>query len=267
MQPLSSRGAALRPLGNGHRDSNELETENLNSLINDIGNENIERSVEALKAIQPMLEREPELFLNNIQTLVDVLLDELERAFLPPSNLHQGRYFRQVKHLIQTVSGITTSEDLMRRLNYDEIYSILSNLTLRLVQTDRLGGNPQELARYINMIVIQTLSTPDRLLVFKAMFSLFLNLSRDWSHTRPTQDSEVFAHADLVMKCLWKRCKILEDDFRNNRMEPGRLLGVLENFIKVVGPGGYRQRSVEGVALGDMPLRTVKSIIQRIVGE
>ena len=50
-------------------------------------------------------------------------------------------------------------------------------------------------------------------------------------------------------------------------MKPGPLLAVLEEFMQGVGPSEYRRRKMEGIALGDMPLRTVKTIIQRILSE
>jgi len=260
----------MRPLSNGQRSShgsNGHDNSHIATLINDIRNDEIERSINALKAIQPILEDDPDALMNNVQTLVDTVLDKLDQAFSPPENLNNSTYFRYIKHLIQTVSGVTTNPDLMQRLNYDDIYSILYNLSLRLVQSDRLGTVPPELTQFINMIVISVLATPDRHLVFRAMFQMLISLTQNWTSTWPIRNSEVFGHADLVMKCLWKRGKLLEDDFRSGRMMPGKLLGVLEEFIKVVRPEGYRRRALEGVQLGDMPLRTVKSLIQRIVGK
>ena len=37
--------------------------------------------------------------------------------------------------------------------------------------------------------------------------------------------------------------------------------------MKAVGPSEYRKRAAEGIALGEMPLRTVKSVIQKVVCE
>ena len=259
MQPIH-RGPPIRPNGNGHRDT-------VSVAINDIRHDDPDRSVDALKTMQGLLENEPNAFLNNVRTLTDTLLDEMERAFTPLENLLDSRYFRLVKHLIQTFSHFSSNQDLMRRLTYDDVYAILSALTLRLVQLDRMGGTIAELGRFINMILVQTLATPPRLLVFQVMFRLLLNLSREFSAENVQQDAEEAAHADLVLKCLWKRYRILDDDLKNARVKPGPLLAVLEEFMQGVGPSEYRRRKTEGIALGDMPLRTVKTIIQRIISE
>lgn len=214
-----------------------------------------------------MLSATPEAFFDNVQTIVDTLMDEMDRAFTPPENLRDPQIFRLVKHLIQSFSGISSNPELMRRLSYDDVYSLLSGLSFRLVQADRIGGHVADLSKFINLIVIQTLATPDRLLVFKAMFRLLGDLTKDFAINRTKPDEEIAAHADLVLKCLWKRCKILDDDLKSGRLNPGKLLGVLEEFMERVSPTEWRRRANEGIAMADLPLRTVKTIIQRTIGK
>ncbi|WVQ71997.1 hypothetical protein IAR50_001541 [Cryptococcus sp. DSM 104548] len=257
LQPLS-RPAPSRPR-NGHAGPGVLEA------INEIRHDDLDKCVDALKNIQSMLNQNPNLFVDNIETLADTLMDEMEFAFTPPENLRDPRYFRVVKHLIQSFSGLSSNQDLMRRMNYEQLYAVLNCLSLRLVQADRMGGQIQELSRFINLVLVQCLSTPDRLLVFQVMFRLLLDLTHTFSSTQPDPESELAAHADLVIKCLWKRCKILEDDFKSGRLRPGPILAVLEEFMQGVGPKEYRKRAQQGIALGDMPLRTVKTIIQRLL--
>ncbi|KAK4685920.1 cytoskeleton-associated protein 5, partial [Tremellales sp. Uapishka_1] len=261
MQPLMKSNAANRP-SNGFAPS---KCDVVSAAINDIRHDDPVQSIDALKHLQMLLKSEPEMFMDNAQTLADTLNDEMERAFTPPENLLNETYFRVVKHLIQTYNGFSSHQDLMRRLNYDDLYALLSCLSLRLVQSDRMGGTVQELSKFINMILVQALSTPDRLLVFKAMFNILLSLTKDFTKSNVTAESEVAAHADLVLKCLWKRCKILNDDFRSGRLRPGAVLSILEDFMQGVGPAEYRRRATAGIALGDMPLRTVKTMIQRIL--
>lgn len=266
MQPLS-RGVATRPPSNGSNGQSNGHHDTVDAAINDIRHDDPERSVDALKAIQGLLASEPDSFLDSVQALVETLMDEMERTFTPPDNLRDPRYFRLVKHLIQTLSGVSASQDLVRRLSDDDVYSMLSGLSLRLVQADMMGGSIQELANFFNMILIQTFSIPDRMTVFKAMFRLLLDLTKDFSTYKVRPDTEIAAHADLVLKCLWKRSRNLDDDFRSGRLKPGPFMGVLEDFLQVVGPPEYRKRAAAGIALGDMPLRTVKTIIQKICRE
>lgn len=210
----------------------------------------------------------PDRYRDNAQTLCEALLDTLDQAFDPPEKLRdESAVFRLVKHIINTFNGFCSNQELMRRLSYEQVYSLISALSLRLVQADRLGGLSQELVQFINMILIQALATPDRYDVFKAMFELLLNLTKDFSQKQVRAEDEVACHADLVIKCLWKRCKILDDDFASGRLQVGSLLGILEDFLREVEPAEYRRREKMGIALGDLPLRTVKTMTQRIVCE
>lgn len=267
----SARPTALQPLGRPPAARNSANSRSsaptVIEAINDIRHDDLDRCVDALKTIQSMLNANPDAFVDNVETLADTLMDEMEFSFTPPENLNNPRFFRVVKHLIQSFSGLSSNQTLMRHMSYEQLYAVLNCLSLRLVQADKMGGTIQELSRFINLVLVQCLSTPDRLLVFQVMFRLLLDLTHDFSLSQPSPESERAAHADLVIKCLWKRCKILEDDFRSGRLKPGSILAVLEEFLQGVGPKEYRKRAQQGIALGDMPLRTVKTIIQRLLGE
>jgi cytoskeleton-associated protein 5 len=255
----------MMPLNRGFgRPTNGHPFDPVTAAINDIHHEDPDRSVDALKHIQEMLSDTPHFFEDSVQTLTDALLDELDRAFTPPEQMRQPEYFRLVKHLIQSFSGIACNHSLIRRLTFDDLYALLHGLSLRLVQADRLGGTCAELSKYINMIIIQSLSTPDRLLVFKVMFKLLYNLVKDFGINKTDSEEEVAAHADLILKCLWKRCKVLDEDFKSGRLEAGKLLRVIEEFLEGIGPQEWRRRDQEGIALGGMPLRTIKTVLQRM---
>jgi cytoskeleton-associated protein 5 len=261
----ASASRSLQPLPKptlSARDDDPIMT-----LINSVRTDDWDKSVIALKYIQHELDQAPEKFTSNVQTLCDALLDQLDRAFTPPENLRDPAVFRLVKHIIQSFSGFAANQDLMRRLSYDDVYALIHGLSLHLVQADRLGGLSSELVQFINMILIQTLATPDRYIVFRAMFELLLNLTKDFTENNVKPEDEVACHADLVIKCLWKRCKILDDDFMSGRLSPGALFGILEDFVRAVPPAEYRRREKLGIALGELPLRTVKTIIQKIIRE
>jgi cytoskeleton-associated protein 5 len=234
--------------------------------VTDIRSQDLDAAVDALKILQDVLSNEPESAYNIIQTLVDTLVDEMTNAYSPAEQLEDPAWFRLVKHLIQTISTISANETLLRRLEYDDIYTFLDCLTLHLVQSDLMGGHFRELSKFINLILIQVLSQTDRLIIFRAMFKLLFALSVNFERDGVKDGDKAAAHADLVIKCLWKRCKVLDDDFRSGRLPVGSTLVVVEEFLSGVGPAEWRKRAVNQVALGDMPLRTIKTIIQRAVG-
>ena len=261
MQPLSR--APKTPSRNDNLTSDDAILRALDSAHDP----DLSRSVDALKSIQEMLRVEPESFIDHIPSLIGTLLDQLDRAFTPIDNLQDPAYFRLLKHVLQSLNALTTNVDLCSLLSYDDIYAVTANLTLRMVQADPIGGQVGELTRFMNMLLIQLLASADRKLVFKAMFTLLHKLIADFRVDNVQPGTETANHADLVIKCLWKRQKIIDDDLKSGRLAAGTLLGILEEFMQDTEPSEYRQRSAEGIALGDLPLRTVKAIIQKVVGQ
>ena len=237
----------------------------VSAAINDIRQEDPNRTVEALKHLQGMLSESPQFFEDSVGTLLEVLLDEFDREFTPPEQVREKDHLRVVKHILQSFSGIACVPSLIRRLNVDSLYALLHAVTQRLVQCDRLGGDAAELARFMNLIVIQTLSTPDRFIVYKAMFQLLYDLTKNFVIDRVEPTDEIAVHADLVLKCLWKRLRVVDEDLKSGRMEVGKLLAILEDFMEAIGPHEWTKRGKMGIPLGALPLRTVKSVLQRTI--
>ena len=83
--------------------------------------------------------------------------------------------------------------------------------------------------------------------------------------TSPT--SREAKHAELILKCIWKRARSVEEDLGNDLLDAGSLLRTIEDFLQVLPPTEWRRRAQRGVPMGDMPLRTVKVILQHIASE
>jgi cytoskeleton-associated protein 5 len=239
----------------------------ISAAINNIRQEDPNQGIEALKHLQGLLAETPQHFEDCVGTLLDVLLDELDRVFTPPEQVHERDNFRMVKHLVQAFSGIACTQSLIRKLNVDSLYSLLYAVTHRMISCDRLGGEVVGLARFMNLIIIQALSTPDRYIVYKAMFRLLHDLTKNFVIDQVQPTDEIAAHADLVLKCLWKRCKIIDEDLKSGKVEAGKLLRILEDFLDSIGPTEWTRRGKNGVPLGVLPLRTVKTVLQRTMGE
>lgn len=67
------------------------------------------------------------------------------------------------------------------------------------------------------------------------------------------------------MKCLWKVSKTVKESLESNQLAVSRLLRDINQFLSIVPPSEWRRRLNDKVPLGDMPLRTVKTILQQIV--
>lgn len=121
--------------------------------------------------------------------------------------------------------------------------------------------------------------------------SLFLILERVTLNLRDLQGEELASrakYAELVMKvrlhiigqimwcqqlkqvsntqCLWKISKSVRDNLEDGSLDAKKLLLDIDRFLQAIPPAEWRRRASDNIPLADMPLRTVKTILQQVVG-
>lgn len=79
-------------------------------------------------------------------------------------------------------------------------------------------------------------------------------------------DSKESKVAELVLKCVWKLARNIPQDLSEQHLDPVELFPAIEHFLQSVPPNEWRARATNKVPCGDMPLRTIKVIIQHVVG-
>lgn len=72
--------------------------------------------------------------------------------------------------------------------------------------------------------------------------------------------------AELVLKCVWKLARNIPSDLSKQLLDPIELFPAIEYFLQSVPPNEWRARATNKIPAGDMPLRTIKVIVQHIVG-
>ena len=50
-------------------------------------------------------------------------------------------------------------------------------------------------------------------------------------------------------------------------MEVGKLLAIIEDFLESIGPQEWNKREKNNVPMGSLPLRTIKTVLQRTISE
>lgn len=68
-----------------------------------------------------------------------------------------------------------------------------------------------------------------------------------------------------IPQCLWKVSKTVKESLISDSLSASRLLKDINGFLVAIPPGEWRRRVSDAVPLADMPLRTVKTILQQIV--
>ena len=66
---------------------------------------------------------------------------------------------------------------------------------------------------------------------------------------------------------MWKLARNIPQDLEKKLLDPVELFPSIEHFLQSVPPNEWRARATNKVPCGDMPLRTIKVIIQHVVGK
>jgi cytoskeleton-associated protein 5 len=168
--------------------------------------------------------------------------------------------------LIQTLNAFCDNPLLAESLTVDILTALFEELALRLLQTDDSQDKEvKNLSRFINMIMLRLFSTGRRITVFRGLFTLLLQIVRPFPSNGTAADSQEAKVAELVLKCIWKLARNIPQDLTDLKLDPVELFPAIEHFLQTVPPNEWRARATNRIPCGDMPLRTVKVIIQHVV--
>ncbi|KAI0709101.1 ARM repeat-containing protein [Earliella scabrosa] len=262
---------------NGRQEENANASDDITVTISSILSNDPTRSVEALKKIQKVLEVGPEEgpsspayqeLAEHTEGLIETITLQMAHIFERPEDITLPENFRLAKHLIQTLNAFCDHVFLAESLTVDILTSLLEELTLRLLQTDNSpDGKVKDLSRFINMIILRLFATGRRMSIFRALFALLLRIVKPFPANGTSPDSEEAKVAELVLKCVWKLARSIPQDLEKQVLDPVELFPAVEHFLQSVPPNEWRARATNKVPCGDMPLRTIKVVIQHVVAQ
>ncbi|KAG8719475.1 Microtubule-associated protein, microtubule dynamics during spindle orientation [Ceratobasidium sp. 394] len=281
-QTDSGPPARAESVTNGHRPDHEnaklVEApapDDIAKVISNILSNDPGRSVEALKVIQNVLEVPSDQasysqsfrdLADHTEGLVETIVIQMGQTFERSGDINNAPTYRLMKHLIQTCNAICDHAVLLESLSVDSLQSLLEELTTRLLQTDDTRDQKvKDLSRFLNMVILRLFNTGRKISVLRALFNLLLQLTKPFPANGTTGDAREAKVAELVLKCVWKLARNIPNDLQKGLIDPIELLPTLETFLQTIPPNDWRQRSANKVPCGDMPLRTIKVIIQHIV--
>ncbi len=143
--------------------------ESMSSTIGNILTADSDKSVEALKKVQRVLEVSPEDVQGSVQELIEAVHSQLQRIFLAPDALEDPKVFRLTKHLVQTMSNFCDHQTLVEQVDPDNMMILLEQLTVGLLRTDMASADSpiKEMSRYMNMTILRLFATGRRGTIFR----------------------------------------------------------------------------------------------------
>ncbi|KAG9019496.1 Microtubule-associated protein, microtubule dynamics during spindle orientation [Tulasnella sp. 427] len=259
------------------KDINGPLVDDVSITISSILSSDPSRSVEALKKIQKILEipiseeeNSPEFkqLSEHTEGLIETVTLQMSHVFERSDDVAEAANFRLAKHLIQTLNSFCDHPVLAKSLTVEILTSLLEELTMRLLQTDESSETKvKDLSRFINMIVLRVFAEGRRISIFRALFALLLQIMKPFPTNGTTAESKDAKLAELVLKCVWKMARSIPQELQKNNLDAVELFPAIERFLQSIPPNEWRSRAQTRIPLGDMPLRTVKVIIQHIVAQ
>ncbi|EIW85215.1 microtubule associated protein [Coniophora puteana RWD-64-598 SS2] len=250
-------------------------TDDITITISSILSSDPHRSVDALKKVQKILVTKTENgnhsaeyqdLAEHTEGLIETITLQMTHVFERPDDLVFDDNFRLAKHLIQTLNTFCDHAVLAESLTVEIVTSLLDELTMRLLETDDSRvSKVKDLSRFINMIVLRLFATGRRMSIFRALFALLLQIVKPFPANGTPPDSKEARVAELVLKCVWKLARNIPQDLKDGKLDPAELLPSIEHFLQSIPPNEWRARATNHVPCGDMPLRTIKVIIQHVV--
>ncbi|KAI8994916.1 armadillo-type protein [Pilobolus umbonatus] len=221
-------------------------------------------SIEALKQLDKLLTQNPEVILHDITALINAITLQVKLAytFVDP---RQPAGTRLCKHLVNALVLIFSNRDLAYSVSQDSLHHLLQELAARLLDQKMLSleSGPQ-LSKALNVAMVKVLENSNRNVTFSALLSILGTCS---AGLRPgdSPSAKDTKYTELIMKCLWKLAKTIQDNLRTNILNADELLYEINEFFIKTPPTEWKRRASDNIPLGEMPLRTVKTLLLELV--
>ncbi|KAG0164625.1 Microtubule-associated protein, microtubule dynamics during spindle orientation [Apophysomyces sp. BC1034] len=210
-------------------------------------------SIDALKQLDKLLNSKPELILPDIEPLMNAITLQVRLAY-ETVDPQAPATTRLCKHLVNTLVLLFSNKDLACAISQDALHHLLQELAYRLLdqRMPTMESGPQ-LSKALNVAMVKV-----------ALLSILGTCSAD---LRPgdSPTAKETKYTELIMKCLWKLAKTIQGNLHDGLVNADELLFEINRFFITTPPAEWKRRATENVPLGEIPLRTVKTLLLEMV--
>ncbi|KAF7730601.1 Microtubule-associated protein, microtubule dynamics during spindle orientation [Apophysomyces ossiformis] len=221
-------------------------------------------SIDALKQLDKLLNSKPESVLPDIEPLMNAITLQVRFAY-ETVDPQAPATTRLCKHLVNTLVLLFSNKELACAISQDTLRHLLQELAHRLLdqRMATMEYGPQ-LSKALNVAMVKVLENSQRNVTFSALLSILGTCSAD---LRPgdSPTAKETRYTELIMKCLWKLAKTIQGSLHDGLVNADELLFDINKFFIATPPTEWKRRATENVPLGEIPLRTVKTLLLEIV--
>ncbi|CAG8638343.1 14946_t:CDS:10, partial [Gigaspora margarita] len=224
-----------------------------------------QQSIEALKELDKHLNNSPESIIPYVDELVNALTIQVRMSYTQLDPQSQV-LVRLCKHLVNALVLLFSNKNLALAVSQESLERLLSELAHRLLDLNLQALEAgQQLSKALNVSMVKVLENSNRNATYSALISI---LEKSSANLREVDATAVTTHTkftELIMKCLWKLARSVQENLKSGILLPNKLLRDLNNFFLAIPPAEWKRRASEKVPLGEMPLRTVKTLLVELV--
>lgn len=262
------------------QDSSELQQDedgqpDIRQTIHEVLSSEEERSTIALKTIHAELLDNPAPLASHADQIAIVVAKQFARAFKEGTASADPEVARLKKYLIQVSSCLFDSRSksaegvtLAAYIQRSALAALMTQLLQRLIDCSNNAkddGESKTYATYLNKIVLRCFGSCDLNVLYSTSFTMLADASEDLRELPPATLKTRVDFAELIIKCLWKVGRRLPTSLEERAVDPAQLLFDLEAFLQRIPPAEWKARAQDGIAIGDLPLRTIRVILTHVI--
>ncbi|ORX61016.1 ARM repeat-containing protein [Piromyces finnis] len=224
-------------------------------------------SVDALKQLDPILRNHPEIVIPHINQTINAITFQMKLVF-SSDNINAPGLVRLCKHLINVLVLIFSNVELSKIIEKDSLYPLFEEVLKGMLDHNLTKSEAgSQLVRALNILMVRILDNSNRNISFSALLLLLEKSSAILVSMTNESNEKIMLQAkftELVMKCLWKMTKVIHKMLETHTLEVNQLLLDINNLFIATPPSEWKKRASENFPVGDMPLRTIKTILSEL---
>ncbi|KAJ1660027.1 hypothetical protein IWQ61_000993 [Dispira simplex] len=187
---------------------------------------------------------------------------EVEHMNLHAPTSFSPTQFKLCKRVIHCCMQLFSVPALGKGVTAPSLRALLFEILQRLLDP-RLSAleDNEHLTRAMNVLVMRILENSDPNYLYSALFTILGEACQDLQPESVPMAKEKSMFADLTMKCVWKLSKRLREDLRRQLIRVNEFVVTVNDFFVSWPAGMWKQRIENNIMFGDIPYRTVKSVL------
>ncbi|RKP22760.1 hypothetical protein SYNPS1DRAFT_25372, partial [Syncephalis pseudoplumigaleata] len=219
---------------------------------------------DGLKQLETYLAEDVAKILPVVNELVKAITLQVHLSFTSLDTESQT-FVKLCKHLMNCLVQLFSKREIAAEVTEDCLHQLLKELLLRLLDQElQQWETGAQLTRALNILMIRILDNTRRDVAFGALLSVLQSSSVMLRTADSAQIGFQTKFAELVMKCIWKLTKTLQDSIKEQEINTELLLFNVHKFYVALPPAEWKRRVAERVPLGDMPQKTIKTILHEV---